>query len=71
MTQKICSYTPPTAATANHSLEIGYRTMLVDDACRGVAPEDISNTKQSILDNHGMVINSSQVSGNIDLKEVI
>ncbi|KAF2365418.1 Isochorismatase-like [Trinorchestia longiramus] len=49
------------AATANHSIEAGYRTMLIDDASRGVCSDNISNAKEQVLNTHGMVINSSQV----------
>lgn len=49
------------AATAKHAIEIGYRTMIVDDACRGVSEKDIEATKDHTIANNGLVIHSSQV----------
>ncbi|MCL4135706.1 UNVERIFIED_CONTAM: hypothetical protein GTU68_021528, partial [Idotea baltica] len=42
--------------------ENGYRTILLEDACRGVSEEDIAITKANISANHGIIVNSSQVS---------
>lgn len=52
-------------ATAFHAVELGYRTVLVDDACRGITLEDIHATKQKLNENNGIVVHSDQVkSGN-------
>jgi nicotinamidase-related amidase len=51
-----------TGATAADALVIGYRTILVDDCCRGVDLEDIERTKRNVISNHGVIVNSSQVS---------
>ncbi|OXA52901.1 nicotinamidase [Folsomia candida] len=48
-------------ATAFHAVELGYRTVLIDDACRGITLEDIQATKQKLNEHHGVVIHSDQV----------
>ncbi|CAG7726422.1 unnamed protein product [Allacma fusca] len=48
-------------ATACHSVELGYRTILISDASRGITLEDIEDTKQKLMDGHGVVINSDEV----------
>lgn len=49
------------ASTTKHAIEEGYRTLLVDDACRGVCEDDIEYTKEHITANHGLIVHSSQV----------
>ena len=49
-------------ATVIDSSNAGYRTILLDDCCRGVDNDDIEKTKTSVINNHGVVINSNQVS---------
>ncbi|XP_076046627.1 nicotinamide amidase isoform X2 [Oratosquilla oratoria] len=49
------------AATASHANEEGYRTIVVDDACRGVSEEEIESAKGRLTTNHCLVIPSSQV----------
>ena len=48
-------------ATAKHSLEHGYRTILIDDACRGVSVEDILCTRDTLSEENAVVVHSSQV----------
>ncbi|KAF0287333.1 Nicotinamidase [Amphibalanus amphitrite] len=48
-------------ATATHALDEGFRTILVDDACRGVCTDEIEKLKQNIMKANGVVINSTQV----------
>jgi len=48
-------------ATALHSLEEGFRTIIVDDACRGVSAEDIDTLKENIIKTSGVIVNASQV----------
>ncbi|KAK7603764.1 hypothetical protein V9T40_003763 [Parthenolecanium corni] len=48
-------------ATVKDSLSAGYRTILLDDCSRGIDAEDIEKTKSLTIENHGVVINSSQV----------
>jgi nicotinamidase-related amidase len=49
-------------ATAFHAVELGYRTILIDDACRGITLEDIHRTKQKLSENHGVVVHSEEAS---------
>ncbi|XP_047741557.1 uncharacterized protein LOC108680392 [Hyalella azteca] len=49
------------SATAKHAIEAGYRTLVVDDACRGVCADDICSSKEQVLSTYGMVIKTSQV----------
>lgn len=48
-------------ATAVDALSIGYRTILLDDCCRGVDLEDIEKTKKNVISNHGVIVNSNLV----------
>jgi len=48
-------------ATASHSLEYGFRTVLIEDACRGVSMEDMGNTRQCLTDQLALVVTSSEV----------
>lgn len=49
------------ASTTFHALEVGYRTMLISDASRGVSEEDIKSTIDRTIAGNGLVIQSSQV----------
>lgn len=51
----------PSAATTKDAIAEGYRTMLVDNGCRGVCDSDVEATKEAITSLNGLVINSSQV----------
>ncbi|KAG8199853.1 hypothetical protein JTE90_015848 [Oedothorax gibbosus] len=42
--------------TALHALEHGYRTVLIEDACRGVAVRDIEIMKGKLLSGNGAVV---------------
>lgn len=48
-------------ATAQHSLEYGFRTVLVEDACRGVSLEGMGSTRQCLTDQHALVVTSAKV----------
>lgn len=50
-----------TGATAIDSLSAGYRTVLIDDCCRGVDLQDIETTKENVLNNHGVIVHSKEV----------
>lgn len=56
-------------ATTMHSLEHGFRTLLIEDACRGVSVDSIERTKRNILDKHGVVVKSSQVQALVLAKD--
>jgi len=43
-------------------VELGYRTILIDDACRGITLEDIQKTKQKLEEKHGVVVHSEEVT---------
>lgn len=47
--------------TAMHALEHGYRTILIEDACRGVAVKDIEKMKEKLIADHGAVVTTSKV----------
>ena len=47
--------------TAFHALEHGFRTVLIDDACRGVDQTNIDDTKQKLVDQGAIIVHSSQV----------
>ena len=49
------------ASTAYHAQELGFRTVLVDDASKGINHDGIKGTIQKIKDNHGCVVESSEV----------
>ncbi|KAK7081509.1 hypothetical protein SK128_021369, partial [Halocaridina rubra] len=49
------------ASTTAHAMEEGYRTMLIEDASRGVCDEDIKATMDRTTAGNGLVIQSSQV----------
>lgn len=43
------------------ALSVGYRTILIDDCCRGTDFQDIEKTKATVVNNHGVVVNSNEV----------
>ncbi|XP_060554363.1 nicotinamidase-like [Ruditapes philippinarum] len=47
--------------TAFHSLEHGFRTVLIDDACRGVDNDAIEETKRKLMESGGIIVHSSKV----------
>lgn len=51
-----------TAATTRHAVEFGYRTVLVDDACRGVSEENIEKCKRELSDLGALIMHSNDVS---------
>lgn len=53
---------PYVGASATDAVLAGYRTILVDDCCRGVDKDAIEETKQGLIKKHGIVINSNQVN---------
>lgn len=50
-------------ATAVDALAIGYRTILLDDCSRGVDLLEIEKTKNTVIKNNGVIVNSNQVKG--------
>lgn len=48
-------------ATASDSLEHGFRTILVEDACRGISVDNMGTTRKGLADRHALVVSSSEV----------
>ncbi|KAH9642597.1 hypothetical protein HF086_011190 [Spodoptera exigua] len=48
-------------ATIADALAIGYRSILIEDASRGVDLADIEKTKATIVNNNGVIVNSDEV----------
>ncbi|XP_017473866.1 PREDICTED: pyrazinamidase/nicotinamidase isoform X1 [Rhagoletis zephyria] len=53
-------------ATAVDALSVGYRTILIDDCCRGTDFHDIERTKEKVITNHGVIVHSSEVRGMVE-----
>ncbi|XP_017781663.1 PREDICTED: pyrazinamidase/nicotinamidase [Nicrophorus vespilloides] len=53
-------------ATAVDALAIGYRTILLDDCSRGVDLLDIEKTKNTVIKNDGVIVNSDQVKAMVE-----
>lgn len=53
-------------ATTLDSLSAGYRTTLIEDACRGVDLADIERTREEIISSHGVIVNSSEVKAMVE-----
>ena len=49
------------ASTAMHSLELGFRTILVDDCSRGIDGDDIKKTFEKVRESNGLVVQSNEV----------
>ena len=49
------------AFTAFHAQELGFRTILVEDCCRGIQPDAIQQTYERVKVNNGVVCHSSEV----------
>uniref|UniRef100_T1JPC2 nicotinamidase n=1 Tax=Strigamia maritima TaxID=126957 RepID=T1JPC2_STRMM len=49
------------AHTAFHAIEHGFRTTLIDDACRGVSEEGVERTVARVKQNYGVVTTSEKV----------
>ena len=49
-------------ATALHAVEHGFRTVLVDNASKGLSIEDITATKNKLLSKGVVITESTQVS---------
>ncbi|KAJ8935980.1 hypothetical protein NQ318_000850 [Aromia moschata] len=53
-------------ATAVDAISSGFRTILLDDCCRGVDLHDIEQTKSAVIKNHGVVMDSSRVRNMVE-----
>ena len=50
----------PTGYTALDALEHSFRTVIVDDACRGVNAANIEKLKHKFVEQHGVIVKSDQ-----------
>ena len=48
------------------SLASGYRTVLIEDASRGVDLIDIEKTREQIISSHGVIVDSSEVKAMVE-----
>lgn len=48
-------------ATALDAISSGYRTILLDDCCRGVDLKDIESVKETVISRNGVIITSNKV----------
>lgn len=53
-------------ASAIDALSIGYRTILIDDCCRGVDLDDIERTRSNVLESHGVCVKSDEVKAMVE-----
>ena len=51
------------AATAMHAVENNYRTVLIEDACRGVNEQEIEVKRTELNENGCIFVDSNVVSG--------
>jgi hypothetical protein len=49
------------AATSSHGLDLNYRVIYVEDACRGVDLKDIEEQKKRLSSRGALMVNSKQV----------
>jgi nicotinamidase-related amidase len=54
------------ASTAKDAITSGYRTVLLDDCCRGVDLLDIEKVKTFIRESHGVIVESDQVKDMVE-----
>ena len=50
------------ASTAYHAIELGFRTILIEDCSRGIKDESIKQTFEKVKAEYGCVVNSSEVT---------
>lgn len=48
-------------ATAIDAISSGYRTILLDDCCRGVDLKDIEHIKEMVVSSNGVIVSSKEV----------
>merc|ERR1711872_1170065 len=54
------------ASTASQANELGFRTVLIEDASRGIKEEDIQAALKKIQSNHGLVVQSDEVKSMVE-----
>ena len=50
------------AATSRDAVDLGYRTVVIDDACRGVTEEAITKAKSQLQQFGALILQSNDVS---------
>ena len=50
------------AATSRDAVDLGYRTVVIDDACRGVTEEAITKAKSQLQQSGALILQSNDVS---------
>lgn len=53
-------------ATAVDALSAGYRTILIDDCCRGVDLRDIESVKGNVNSSYGVIVHSDEVKSMVE-----
>lgn len=53
-------------ATAIDALSAGYRTILIDDCCRGTDLKDIERLKRTVISNNGIIVHSREVKAMVE-----
>lgn len=48
-------------ATAVDAISSGYRTILLDDCCRGVDLKDIESVKETVVSTNGVIVTGKEV----------
>ncbi|KAI5745976.1 hypothetical protein M8J76_015973 [Diaphorina citri] len=56
-------------ASAIDAITIGYRTILIEDCCRGVDMDDMERTRNTILENYGSCVQSDEVKSMVEGKD--
>lgn len=59
-----------TAATSRDAVELGYRAVVIDDACRGVNESDITAAKQQLVELGAVILNSDEVRADVWILDV-
>ena len=49
------------ASTAFHAIELGFRTILIDDCSRGIDEKSINTAYEKVRNGWGMVVHSREV----------
>uniref|UniRef100_A0A6M2DGA1 nicotinamidase n=1 Tax=Xenopsylla cheopis TaxID=163159 RepID=A0A6M2DGA1_XENCH len=53
-------------ATAADAIAVGYRTIVLEDCCRGVDIADIEKTRKNVINGHGVIVSSTQVKAMVE-----
>ena len=59
------------ASTAFHALELGFRTMVIEDCSRGIDENSIKAAYEKVRKGWGLIVHSSEVETNLTFSEII